>query len=109
MKEAVSDICERYPGKTVLIVSHGFPVRIATEYLTEKKASEKTENAKIQTFILDVANKNLLNLHKPYIDSILLQNPKATKPKKVLGVHGFRRTDKVIDFFAQTSKNLQEE
>jgi isoleucyl-tRNA synthetase len=28
------------------------------------------------------------NLHKPYIDSVLLQNPKATKAKKVLGVHG---------------------
>ena len=28
------------------------------------------------------------NLHKPYIDSVLLKNPKATKAKKVLGVHG---------------------
>ncbi len=29
------------------------------------------------------------NLHKPYIDSILLRNPKAKKAKRVLGVHGW--------------------
>jgi hypothetical protein len=29
------------------------------------------------------------NLHKPYIDSVFLQNPKATKAKKVLGIHGW--------------------
>lgn len=30
-----------------------------------------------------------LNLHRPYIDSILLAPKNAQKPKKVLGVHGW--------------------
>ena len=38
------------------------------------------------------------NLHKPYIDSIFLAPQNAKKAKKVLGVHGFKRTDAVIDF-----------
>jgi broad specificity phosphatase PhoE len=101
MKEVVNEVCEKYPGKTVLIVSHGFPVRILDEYLTGKtkpNTAKSPDNAKTHSFILDVANKNLLNLHKPYIDSVLLKNPKATKAKKVLGVHGFKRTDAVVDF-----------
>ncbi len=89
VRGVIDEICDKYPGKTVFIVSHGFPVRIATEYLTGKRASETTKNADVRTFILDVANKNLLNLHKPYIDSILLQNPKTKKAKKVLGIHGW--------------------
>ncbi len=89
MKAVIEEICEKYPGKTVFVVSHGFPIRIITEYLTGKRASEKTHNADLRRFILDVANKNLLNLHKPYIDAILLQNPKAKKAKKVLGIHGW--------------------
>jgi isoleucyl-tRNA synthetase len=48
------------------------------------------------------------NLHKPYIDSVFLAPKNARKPKKVLGIHGFRRTENVVDFFAQTAKNLQE-
>ena len=94
----IEEICEKYPGKTVFVVSHGFPVRIATEYLNGKRASTKTHNADTRTFILDVANKSLLNLHRPYIDSILLAPQNAKKAKKVLGVHGFKRTDTVIDF-----------
>lgn len=85
MKKMIDEVCEKYPGKTVFIVSHGFPVRIVTEYLTGKKTKDGVKNAEPKTFILDVANKNLLNLHRPYIDSILLQNQKI-KPtaKKVL-------------------------
>jgi predicted alpha/beta hydrolase family esterase len=48
------------------------------------------ENAKPRTFILDNANKGLLNLHKPYIDSIFLAPRNARKPKKVLAVHGYK-------------------
>ncbi|MDD2693842.1 MAG: class I tRNA ligase family protein [Candidatus Gracilibacteria bacterium] len=77
VKTVIEEICEKYPGKTVFIVSHGFPVRIATEYLTGKRASETTKNADARTFILDVTNKNLLNLHRPYIDAIKLKSPKT--------------------------------
>lgn len=105
----IDEVCEKYPGKTVFIVSHGFPVRIATEYLTGKKTKDGVKNAEPKTFILDVANKNLLNLHRPYIDSILLQNSKAKKAQKILGIHGFCRTDSVIDFLAGTRENLAKE
>lgn len=91
VKLVIESLCEKYPGKTVFIVTHGFPARIAGEYLTGKttsKTAKSPENAKTQTFILDVANKNLLNLHKPYIDSIFLENKKARKAEKVLGIHG---------------------
>lgn len=46
------------------------------------------KNAETMTYILDVANKQQLNLHKPYIDSIFLAPENTEKPKKVLGVHG---------------------
>jgi broad specificity phosphatase PhoE len=88
MQIVIDTICREYPGKTVFMVSHGYPTRIIQELLTSKIDSKNIKNADTRTFILDVANKNLLNLHKPYIDSVLLKNPKATKAKKVLGVHG---------------------
>jgi isoleucyl-tRNA synthetase len=49
------------------------------------------------------------NLHKPYIDSILLAPKSAQTARKVLWVHGFRRTENVVDFFAQTTKNLEDQ
>lgn len=49
------------------------------------------------------------NLHKPYIDSIFLAPKNARKAKKVLGVHGFRRNDSVVDFFAKAKENLMKQ
>jgi isoleucyl-tRNA synthetase len=52
------------------------------------------------------------NLHKPYIDSVLLQNPKATKAKKVLGVHGWtsRGLQSWEDgFWSYTKENLEKD
>jgi hypothetical protein len=66
------------------------------------------KNGDISTIYVDRSTQKQLNLHKPYIDSILLAPQNTQKAKKVLGVHGFRRTDSVVDFFAQTAKNLQE-
>lgn len=64
-------------------------------YLREKKIQKEVKNATIETFILDVANKKQLNLHKPYIDSIFLAPKNARKAKKVLGVHGWNsKSDK---------------
>ena len=71
----IDDVCTQYPGKTILVVSHGYPVRILGEMLTGKKDNNSIKNADLKTYILDVANKNLLNLHKPYIDSIKLKSP----------------------------------
>lgn len=45
------------------------------EFLTGKSLSKHSSNVQTKTFILDVAHKNLLNLHRPYIDSIRLQSP----------------------------------
>ena len=47
------------------------------------------------------------NLHKPYIDSVFLAPKNARKAGKVLGVHGFCRTDDVVDFLKWTRKNLE--
>ena len=52
------------------------------------------------------------NLHKPYIDSVLLKNPKATKAKKVLGVHGW--TSRWLNswedgFWSYTKENLEKD
>ena len=91
------------------MVSHGIPTDILTEYITDKKTQKKSRNAETQTFILDVANRQQLNLHKPYIDSVFLKNSKARKAKKVLGVHGFCRTEDVIDFLEGTKKNLEKQ
>jgi valyl-tRNA synthetase len=107
MKLVIEEICEKYPGKTVFIVTHWFPARIAGEFLTWKttpKTAKSPENAKIETFILDVAHKNLLNLHKPYIDSVFLAPKNARKAGKVLGVHGFRRTDECRWFSQENTK-----
>lgn len=80
----IEDICARYPGKTVLVVSHGFPTGVMSAYLRGKSIRDKVENATPETFILDVANKTQLNLHRPYIDLIFLAPEKSEKPKKVL-------------------------
>ncbi len=109
VKKVIEMVCEKYPGKTVLVVSHGIPTRVLNQYLTGKKAPNKTHNADTKTFILDVANKNLLNLHKPYIDSIFLAPKNTQKAKKVLGVHGYCRNDTVVDFLEGTQKNLKKE
>ena len=46
------------------------------------------------------------NLHKPYIDSVFLAPNNSHRAKKVLGVHGFKRTESVVDFFEQTANTL---
>ena len=76
----MDEVYTKYPGKTVFIVSHGIPTDILTEYITDKKTQKKSRNAETQTFILDVANRQQLNLHKPYIDSIKLQSPNTGAP-----------------------------
>lgn len=107
--ELLNEIYTKYPGKTVLIVSHGFPTGVMSAYLRDKKIRDEVKNATTETFILDNANKTPLNLHKPYIDSVFLENPKARKAKKVLGVHGYCRSDAVVDFLEGTRKNLEKE
>lgn len=73
----LEDIAEKYPGKTIFIVSHGFPTGVMSALLREKPIKKEVENAKPETFIYDIANKKALNLHKPYIDAIKLQSPKT--------------------------------
>ncbi len=54
-------------------------------------------------------SKKPVDLHKHFVDNILLQSSKAKKAKKVLGIHGFKRTDAVIDFLQGTKENLERE
>lgn len=71
------------------MVSHGFPTGVMSAYLRDKQIKTEIKNAEIETFILDVAHKKQLNLHKPYIDSIFLAPKNARKAEKVLGIHGW--------------------
>lgn len=76
-------------------MSHGFPINVFSAHLRGDNLRQEVKNASLETFILDVANKHLLNLHKPYIDSVFLTPKNARKAKKVLGVHGWNsKSDK---------------
>lgn len=92
IKSAIADIADKYPGKTVFVVSHGFPVSVAGAFLNLKEITVKTEekNADPITYIIDNFNKNGLNLHRPYIDAILLKDEKNFEAKKILGIHGWK-------------------
>ena len=106
----IEDICTKYPGKTVLVVSHGFPTGVMSAYLRGKKIRDEVKNATTETFILDVANKTQLNLHRPYIDSILLKPTYAKKAQKVLGVHGWMSDgldEGSQDFWLELKNELQ--
>ena len=46
----IDDVCTQYPGKTILVVSHGYPVRILGEMLTDKKDHSSIKNADLKTY-----------------------------------------------------------
>ncbi len=48
-----------------------------------------------------------VDLHKHFVDEIFVQNKNNFQAKNILWIHGFKRTNKVIDFLEKTSKNLK--
>lgn len=72
MEKALEKIVEKHPGKTVLVVTHGFPVRVLNEFLLEKKI-DRTHNAEPQVFYVSSSTKKAIDLHKHFVDKITLK------------------------------------
>lgn len=105
--EVLNTIKTKFPGKTVTIVSHGYPIRTLLTTL-RGKLSERPTNAKIEVVYFDNNTGKELNLHRPTIDRIYLPGT-GEKPKKVLGIHGYNKTGAVVDFFQKTKEALAQE
>lgn len=71
MEKVVNTIIEKYPGKTVLVVSHGFPIQIMGEYLLGKDLC-RPENTEMRTLFVSNSTKKLMDLHKHFVDLIKL-------------------------------------
>lgn len=106
VSEFLQKVAKNHAGKTVVICSHGDPIFHMRQYLHNFDYEDKKvrtanypsrENYDVDYIFSDSCTP--LNLHRPYIDSIFLAPQNAKKAKKILGVHGFKRTDAVIDFF----------
>jgi broad specificity phosphatase PhoE len=65
------EILSKYAGKTVVVISHGHPVKGFIEAFGGKRPAN-TENAKPHTLYLDNNTGKEINLHRPYIDRIEL-------------------------------------
>lgn len=65
------EILEKYSGKTVVVVTHGHPVK-AFMVACGAKRTNHTENAQPHTLYLDNNTGKEINLHRPYIDRIEL-------------------------------------
>jgi isoleucyl-tRNA synthetase len=91
----LEDVDTKYKGKTILIVSHNDPIRFMLSYAEgndiaridrETWRQGQFKNAEVQT--LDYApiprnNDHILDLHRPYIDSIVFKNAKGEDMKRV--------------------------
>jgi isoleucyl-tRNA synthetase len=90
IREFIKTYSEKYPGKNILVVSHGGIG--AMFYRILRGVNEKDffplefriDNAKDIAFYVDETGKGL-DLHKPYIDGIELQCPKCQKKMKIVG------------------------
>ena len=84
----IEKIKKNYPWKTVVIVSHGFPLR-ALKMTLCGKLTDNPKNVQIDSIYLDNNTGKEINLHRPYIDRIYVPWKSFFTPKKVLGVHGW--------------------
>jgi broad specificity phosphatase PhoE len=94
MRKVVELIKRDYAGKTVLVVTHGFPAQELLQELGKEKMPDKYKNASYGVTYLGPDGKEI-NLHRPTIDEIYLPKEHKTKStkqksvKKVLGIHGW--------------------
>lgn len=77
MSDFMTEISQKYPGKTILIVSHADQIAVTIDWLSWKKkhfwigATLPQKTVPI-SFYLDNNTGKELNLHRPYIDRIEL-------------------------------------
>lgn len=65
------EIIAKYAGKTVVVITHGHPLKAFIVACGGKRTSH-TENAQPHTLYLDNNTGKEINLHRPYIDKIEL-------------------------------------
>jgi|GEM_PF-1166247 len=71
MREVIALIQKEYTGKTVLVVTHGFPLQALLQEMGREKIPEKYPNTiDIVTYIGTDGKE--INLHRPKIDAIEL-------------------------------------
>ena len=73
-------IQKKYPGKTVAIVSHGYPVKYFLAEAGVKPLGRKVVNAEPFTIYLDNNTGKEINLHRPYIDRIYVPGTSPLTP-----------------------------
>ncbi len=76
MKKVLELITTEYAGKTVLVVTHGFPSQGLLQEMGREKMPEKYKNAQYSTTYIGVDGKEI-NLHRPKIDNIVLPSKKV--------------------------------
>ena len=92
--EFMHDINARYEGKNILIVSHGAPLHLITlaslGYSTEEIIEHYYDDAFMNAEIKEVDWRNLphnedseIDLHRPYIDDIVLTSSKNQPMRRV--------------------------
>lgn len=93
MEQVVELIKKEYTGKTVLVVTHGFPAQGLLEAMGREKIPEKYLNATYWTTYIGENGKEI-NLHRPTIDSI-----------ELLGTNGQRlqRIPEVLDVWMDSA------
>ena len=103
--DGLRKIREKYPGKNILIVSHGDPTRIlecAINAVSEKEYDaipelKPAEFRKINLHNWPYNNSGELDLHKPYIDSIKLKCTSVAEKTQIVCGKEMSRVKEVID------------
>nr|MDD3720466.1 class I tRNA ligase family protein [Candidatus Gracilibacteria bacterium] len=117
IKDFMTQIVSENKGKTILICSHGDPLLLAKKVIKDFDFDNKNIRKEMypskENFDVAYVYSNTLqevDLHKHFVDELLIKNEKNLKAKNVLGVHGFKRNpETLVDFFEGTKKNLEKE
>ncbi len=81
--QEVADLIQRdYAGKTVLVVTHGFPMQGLLEVFEKEKMPGKYKNATYAISYLGTDGKEI-NLHRPKIDAIELVGKNGKKLQRI--------------------------
>lgn len=90
VREFIKECVVKYPGKNILVISHGIMGAMLDKILNNLDikgffmSEAKIENAKAMIFYAGSDGKGF-DLHKPYIDDIKIKCPKCGKPMKIVG------------------------
>ena len=94
VQSCLQDIISKHPGETVVICSHGDPLYLMRIYLhgtiyNKSLPKEYITNQHGKIFAIeyvDQATGKLLDLHRPYIDDIVLSDEEGTVLKRIPAV-----------------------